>query len=400
MIVSYRYATYTYSIWTGLNSEPRKAIIIDSAAEVFRTKVSYDMNTDAHSEIITGNTSKDRVKTDVAIKEIVDITKQIAINNDIASEEVKTSIAEDEIIKTAIASDDEVETALAEAEEIETTIADTNEVETAIAGVESVEKKYERLFGCRLLPDILTIGFEKCGTITLNTFLGIHPQVFIAREENYRQFNDDSTVSVQEYNRNKQCTPPGQFRLNKLGTQGTAENAFKVIPNAKLLAIVREPVERAMSHYLMLVEKGKESNQSNFDSTIASNMDNEEFSSVLFNQSRFIDKLKPWIAKYGLDNIHIVDGDTFVKNPGEDLQKVERFLGLQPFITENHFVYSTDKGFYCLKGQNDDVKCGSSKKGRPHPQMSNETRTRLHRYFKPFNNELFRTIGRNFSWNY
>ena len=274
MIVSNTYATYTYSIWTGLKSEPRKPIIIDSAAEVFRTKVSYDMNANAHSEMITGNTSKDRVKTDVAIKGLVNIIKQIALDNDIASEEVKTSIADDEIIKTAIAGDDEVETALADAKEIEMTIADANEVEPAIAGVESVEKKYERLLGSRILPDILTIGFEKCETITLNTFLGIHPQVFIAREENYRQFNKDSTVSVQEYNRNKQCTPAGQFRLNKLATQGTAENAFKVIPNAKLLAIVREPVERAMSHYLMLVEKGKESNQSNFDSTIASIMDN------------------------------------------------------------------------------------------------------------------------------
>ena len=208
---------------------------------------------------------------------------------------------------------------------------------------------------------------------------------------------------MQEYTRNKTCTPAGQLRLNKLANEGTAKNAYKFIPNAKLLAIVREPVERAMSHYLMLVERGIASNRSNFDSTIASIMDyGKPFSvesSPLFSWSHFLKRLKPWIAKYGLKDIHIADGDIFVKNPVEELQKIENFLGLQPFFTADHFVYNAEKGFYCLN-ENNDAKCMPRRKGRPHPQMSNETRTRLQQYFKPLNDKLFRTIGRNFSWKY
>ena len=52
-----------------------------------------------------------------------------------------------------------------------------------------VQKMYEKLLGCRKLPDILTIGFEKCGTATLNTYLGIHPQIFKAEDGNYELFN-------------------------------------------------------------------------------------------------------------------------------------------------------------------------------------------------------------------
>ena len=280
---------------------------------------------------------------------------------------------------------------------------DTTKMQTAKADYEEVVEKYERLLGCRKLPDILTIGFEKCGTVTLDTYLGIHPQIFIAYEGNYELFNKHSTVSVQEYTRRKTCTPRGKFRLNKLATLGTAEKTYKVIPNAKLLAIVREPVERAMSHYLMRLERGLESKRSNFDNTIASILDFNKphrlKSSILFSQSRFIEILEPWIAHYGLEKLHIIDGDAFAKYPVEELQKVEQFIGLKPFIADDHFVYSAKKRFYCLKEKNN-AKCMPSKKGRPHPQMSNETRTRLQEYFKPLNEKLFRAIGRNFSWNY
>ena len=335
-----------YTLLTGLESEPTDSWLEEDSEAFSATEVIIDVNVKEHSETVSGNTIQNIEETDTDFNGLVN-TEQL--DNDEA------------------------------------------------------EKRYERLLGCRKLPDILTIGFEKCGTVTLDTYLGIHPQIFIAYEGNYELFNKDSTVSVQDYTRKKPCTPQGKFRLNKLATPGTTEKTYKVIPNAKLLAIVRDPVDRAMSHYIHRLDKGLESTQSNFDRTIASIMDyNKPFSvksSILFSQSRFLEELEPWIANYGLDKIHIVDGDNFVKNPVQELQKVERFLGLKPFITEDHFVYSARKRFYCLK-ENNNAKCMPPKKGRPHPQMSNETRSRLQEYFKPLNENLFMTIGMTFSWNY
>ena len=237
----------------------------------------------------------------------------------------------------------------------------------------------------------------------MKEYLGIHPQLFVTREENFQLFSEDFNMTVEEYTKNAKCTPPGQFRLNKLGIHGTAERTYKFLPYIKLLAVVREPVERAMSHYMMQHERGKESNTSSFDSRIATILDSNNprlvKSSILFSQSRYIEKLDPWIVKYGLDTIHIVDGDTFAKHPVGELQKVEKFLGLKPFVTRDYFVYNSEKRFYCIK-KNGDSKCMPSRKGRLHLKMSSTTRTRLQEYFKPFNLELFRTIGRNFSWNY
>ena len=259
-----------------------------------------------------------------------------------------------------------------------------------MATADKVEKRLEILLGCRKLPDILTIGFEKCGTDTLDLFLGIHPQIFLqAREGYYQLFNDASEVSVHEYTKDQQCTPKGQLRLDKLATQGTAEKTHRFVPNAKLLAIVKEPVNRAMSHYVHRMENGMEDERSNFDSVIASIMDKDIPStvqaSVLFRQSSFPARLKPWIAEYGLNNIHIVNGDNFVHNPMEELQKLEKFLGFKPYITEDKFVFNEERGFYCIKLENDE-RCMLSKKERQHPEMSGETRMRLEEYFKPLNN--------------
>ena len=288
--------------------------------------------------------------------------------------------------------------------DIDLDITLNTELQEAVAEADEVEKRFEILLGCMKLPDVLTIGFEKCGTDTLDTYLGTHPQIFFAREGYYQLFNKGSTVSVHGYTKNKTCTPTGQLRLNKLATTGKTEKTNKVIPNAKLLAIVKEPVDRAMSHYVHRLENGMENKTSNFDRVITSILDQGKphtvTASVLFRQSRFLERLTPWIAQYGLDKIHIVDGDTFVKNPVQELQKVEQFLGLTPFFTEDQFVYSPDRGFFCLKKENDDTKCMSSVKGRPHPQMAKKTRSRLEEYFKPLNENFFKTFGHNFSWHY
>ena len=81
---------------------------------------------------------------------------------------------------------------------------------------------------CRKLPDILIIGFEKCGTITLRQFLGIHPKIFITVSRlNNAFFNADNNKSVDEFTKSLPCTPEGQLRLEKLGTSGLPELVYQ-----------------------------------------------------------------------------------------------------------------------------------------------------------------------------
>ena len=267
----------------------------------------------------------------------------------------------------------------------------------------NVDQKYIEFLGCKKLPDVLTIGFEKCGTVTLNAYLSIHPTIFHPNDGNYKLFNKEGVTGAKSYTKTHRCTPPGKLRLNKMATRGMASKAYGFIPNAKLLAVVREPVERAMSHYLQRLESDSEVPGYTFDTMIASIMNtNTPFSlkeSVLFRQSSYIERLEPWLEYYSLDNLHIIDGDNFVKHPAAELQKVEQFLRIEQYISEEHFVLNNETNFYCLN-RSEYAECMPSKKGRAHPEMSNETRTRLQQYFKPLNERLFNAIGKRFNWNY
>ena len=263
---------------------------------------------------------------------------------------------------------------------------------------------FVKLLGCRKLPDILIIGYEKCGTLTLKYYMTVHPDIFIKKlYGNYELFNGDLPKTVEEYTRDDPCTPPGKLRLEKFATRGLIVKAYDIIPEAKLIAIVKEPVERSMSQYVHRIAEGIEKKPYDFDAMVASIMDYNKpiplNKSVLFRQSRYSDRLAPWIRLYGINNIHVVDGDNFVNNPAQELQKVEQFLGLRPFISEQHFVYNPVKRFYCLRLQGKE-RCMAKIKGRPHLVMSNKTRARLQAFYRPFNERFFAMIGRRFPWNY
>ena len=258
----------------------------------------------------------------------------------------------------------------------------------------------KRLEDCRLYPDIILVGFEKCGTMTLRWFFGAHPEIFLTHDlHSIPYFDTEPLVSFDTYTKNMPCTPANQLKLEKISCTASAINVFDKIPNVKLIAIVREPVERAMSQYVHFVAKGWEKSNT-FDNIIntllVSRGNKTNRNSWLFGNSTYIDLLEPWLQTFGRDKIHIVNGDNFVKHPAYEFNKIEKFLNISQYFRDDQFVYNPRKKFYCLKGTG----CPGKNKGRPHPKMTNTTRRRLQTYFKPFNEKLFLALGQRFSWNY
>ena len=255
---------------------------------------------------------------------------------------------------------------------------------------------------CKLYPGIIIVGFDKCGTITLRRYFGSHPEIFLTHIEcNIPYFNPVIRISFGNFTKHMPCTPARKQKLEKISPDGSAVKVFETIPNVKLLAIVREPVERAMSQYVHNVAIRKE-NRTDFDAIITSSLDARANESAavtmpdLFRYSTYITLLEPWLQTFGRDKIHVVDGDNFVKQPAFELNKIEKFLNISQYFTNDHFVYNPGKQFFCLK----ETGCMGRSKGRPHPNMTEITRKRLQAYFKPFNEKLFLALGQRFSWDY
>ena len=253
---------------------------------------------------------------------------------------------------------------------------------------------------CRQLPDILIIGFEKCGTMTLRQFLGLHPSIFITKKRgNNDCFDEDESRAPIQCVEDRPCTDIGQLRLEKLGIGGESEKVFRYLPTVKLIVIVREPVERTMSHFVDVKARSK----------IPDDMDFEQFLKIFFPQNKTYSKnvrhlytytrlIKQWIKLFGKDKILILDGDKFARNPVVELRKAEVFLGLNSYFNEDVFVYNETRKFYCFKTDTGN-ECMYPGKGRPHPVMRNETRALLKTLFQSLNEEFFQLIGRRFPWN-
>ncbi len=125
---------------------------------------------------------------------------------------------------------------------------------------------------------------------------------------------------------------------------------------------------------------------------------NEEYKPV--HVSKYHIHLRRWMSYFPLNQMHFIDGENFVSNPVPILQGVEKFLGLKPHLTEEHFVFVKTKGpegFYCKKYHGKPA-CMGSHKGRSHPNVMETVLNKLYNFYKPHNEIFFNLIGQRFTW--
>lgn len=140
----------------------------------------------------------------------------------------------------------------------------------------------ERTPSDRMLPTFLVIGAMKSGTTALYTLLDRHPEIYVSpvKEPNFFAFagrdldfaapidrspagiNHTSITDRAEYERLYREADPDQPRGEASHTSlywpEAAENARRLVPDARLIAILRNPVERAYSEYMHFVRDGVE----------------------------------------------------------------------------------------------------------------------------------------------
>ncbi|XP_077866547.1 heparan sulfate glucosamine 3-O-sulfotransferase 3A1-like [Saccoglossus kowalevskii] len=137
----------------------------------------------------------------------------------------------------------------------------------------------------------------------------------------------------------------------------------------------------------------------------------ESIESTVFEQSRpdnvnthnemvdvgiYVKYLFRWLEQFPRSQIHFIDGDNFRNNPAEELQKVEKFLGVRPFFREEHFRKDSVKGQYCMVFPQ--MACMPSSKGREHPELKEWAKKRLCEFYSPFDRALATLVKQNFTW--
>lgn len=120
------------------------------------------------------------------------------------------------------------------------------------------------------LPDFFLVGAPKAGTTSVYNYLSQHPEIFTPAvkephffscpevKDTYYEvpFVDEIDEYKSLFREASQTQKAGDFSTSYLHHKKAAHRIKRMCPNARILIILRDPVERAISHYLMDVRDG------------------------------------------------------------------------------------------------------------------------------------------------
>ncbi|XP_059153530.1 heparan sulfate glucosamine 3-O-sulfotransferase 1-like [Physella acuta] len=258
----------------------------------------------------------------------------------------------------------------------------------------------------RRFPQCVIIGFGKCGTRALLTFMALHP--YIAAQTNEMHFYNVESLFEKGYKWYLEQMPfsySNQITIEKSPDYVLSAKALKEIhqhfPKVKLISLVRNPVDRLVSSYLQRHRFVAE-NERGPITMMYINRTTHKFDPTInaVDVGVYHKHLSPWFQTFPRDQILILGDEQLTKDPLSVLVKVESFLGLPHLLTKENFYLNETWGFYCFKRfeANASPKCITKFKGWKHPDLPPADEKMLYDFYRPHNQKLFDLIGQKFDW--
>uniref|UniRef100_T1E5H6 Sulfotransferase n=1 Tax=Crotalus horridus TaxID=35024 RepID=T1E5H6_CROHD len=256
----------------------------------------------------------------------------------------------------------------------------------------------------RQIPQTIIIGVRKGGTRALLEMLDVHPNIVVAAiEVHFFDWDENYVKGIDWYRSLMPFSYENQITIEKTPGYFTSPQAPERIhdmnSSIKLLLILRDPTERVISDYTQVYYNRLENHKSvqPFEDIVIKNGAlNTKYKAI--QRSLYDIHMGRWLKYFHLDQIHIVDGNTLIRDPLPELQKVERFLNLPSKILSSNFYFNQTKGFYCIRSDGRE-RCLHESKGRPHPVVNSTVLEQLYSYFREHNEKFYRMINHSFDWH-
>jgi len=263
---------------------------------------------------------------------------------------------------------------------------------------------YSLSSGFRVLPNFIVIGVGRGATTTLHHNLSKNPCLHSAAYDEAGFFDDNFHLGESWY----RSLFPTKFTKNKIiknynhflsyevtpsyiRKPWVARRIKKLLPNVKLIAILRNPVDRAYSHYNMGVNESND--KRSFEEVIKTDLkllersnesksDSDTYFKTIVEKSYlargfYAEQLKFWFKLFDKKQIHITTTENLATNPNETFNEIFNFLDIANFKISN---------------------LENKRKGNYSP-LDKDIKLQLTSFFKPYNEELYKLIGKNFNWN-
>jgi hypothetical protein len=307
-----------------------------------------------------------------------------------------------------------------------------------------------RLVDGRTRPEFMLIGGAKCGSTSFARHLSAHPQLKLwgPKEPNYWSWrNFHSRYQNFFVNESPVLNPDpdqyisGEFSTSLLVHPLAPRRVQPNLPTLRIFVLLRNPADRAYSHFMMAKNAGLEK-ECSFDEVVRVEMgecpellaahersflnttDNSQvrlsamdgapiriakhergwphrilddggalrkfyFKSCVF-RSLYHNQLHRWLRLFPRRQVMIIQSEMFFENPVDVMNDAAAFLGLEPFSCQatNQMQQVFDAGnVEALETPHD------------YAVMDDSTRRLLTDFFEPFNQQLYRLLDMDFGWN-
>jgi hypothetical protein len=212
----------------------------------------------------------------------------------------------------------------------------------------------------RMLPSFLVVGAQRSGTTSLHRALARHPQVIApALHKGVHFFDVDYARGVNWYRGQFPLHSVAALRTRRVGPPVTGESSpyymfhpagparmAAVVPNAKLIVLVRDPVERAWSAYTHEFRRGFETET--FERALEleparlageeerllsdpSYVSHAHRHQAYLARGRYADQIERLHEHFPREQVLVVDFAQLSEEPDEALRRVTEFVGLAPW---------------------------------------------------------------------
>jgi hypothetical protein len=178
------------------------------------------------------------------------------------------------------------------------------------------------------LPTFLVIGAQKCGTSSLHNYLALHPDIEMPGAAKELDFFLDDTREESWYAAQWRGGTPVRGEASPNYTNhpfhdGVPARAAALVPEAKLVYLVRDPIDRVVSHYVH--RRAQNLERRPLETVLADLSDNG-----LVHRSRYMSQLDRWLERYPPDRVLVVVSERLRARRDETLDRIYAFVGAAP----------------------------------------------------------------------
>ena len=246
-------------------------------------------------------------------------------------------------------------------------------------------------------PNFIVIGFMKCGTTSLFDYISQHPRVLRAFEKEIEFFNRDDLykLGVEWYRSNFPPIPSQSGYLSGEATPNyitcgakAAQKVQSLFPDLKFIVALRNPVQRAISHYYFSLKRGAK--HQSFEKKIDEDINklNEKLQQVNgFNNINrlwgivlsglYVYFLEQWMNIFPKEQFLILKTEDLAENTSDTMSRVFNFLGLPAY---------------------EQIQYPQKNKGSYSSNINEEILMRLQEFYRPHNQRLEELMGCKFDW--